>query len=219
MRTISPADLVCLNDLTATHPIAIDLVYADANHPRNIFKKAIYKPGAKFWLHRDLAGIVLRASQKLNAQFGYILELKDGLRTVEAQEAIWATDIMKAHPEWADLHLFARPGGGGHPRGMAVDVGVRDKNGNEIDMGVPFDYFSDDPAINPAARDFTGFPETILQNRRDLETAFVQAADERGLPLYPLPSEWWDFRFPKDIVTACAPIYDVDLPDDMKMTA
>jgi D-alanyl-D-alanine dipeptidase len=217
MKLIPPGDLVCMNDLAGREPVMIDLVYAQANHPENVFKTAIYHDCAKLWLHTDLAAITVKAAQHLKSSFGYTLVLKDGLRPVEAQAKVWETDIMKAHPEWAERHLFARPGMGGHPRGMAIDVSVLNADGSPVDMGVPFDYFSEDPDVNPAARDYTGFPANILKNRQDLESAFVMAAESLGLPLYPLHSEWWDFRFPKDIAHQYAPIYDADLPEQMRM--
>ncbi len=219
MKIISAQDLVCMNDHVGTSPIVIDLVYAHARHPRNIFGEAIYRPDARLWLHTDLARITLRAAEHLYRDFKYLLELKDGLRPVESQQKMQETPIVKAHPEWAQRAFLSLPGQGGHPRGMAVDVCVLDDTGTSIDMGVPFDFFSDDPETNPAGRDYMGFLPIILEQRRRLEQAFVRAASELNLPLYPLPSEWWDFRFPKDIVTAHAPIYDADLPPEMRMTA
>jgi len=217
MKPIPPGDLICMNDLTGCEPVTVDLVYARADHPENVFKTAIYHERARLWLHKDLAAITIETARRLNQHFGYTLVLKDGLRPVEAQAKVWETDIMKAHPEWAERHLFARPGMGGHPRGMAIDVSVLCADGSPVDMGVPFDYFSEDPDVNPAARDYTGFSESILQNRRDLETAFIAAAESLDLPLYPLYSEWWDFRFPKDIAQQFAPIYDADLPEHIRM--
>ncbi len=226
-RRIAAAELVALDDFTATHPIKIDLVYAQAGHPDNMFKTALYRPDAKMWGHRDLAAIVLAAARLCFAKTGWIFEIKDCLRTVEAQTLMRETPIVKAHPQWLEEpgRLLSPPGKGGHPRGMAVDVILVDGNGTEIDMGTRFDYLTEDRANNPAARNYTRFGDDearnqrILYHRRVLEESMMQAAAEAGHPLLPLPQEWWDFRFLPAYSSLFEPIYDADLPPEMRMTA
>ena len=220
-NSIKPADLICMNDYTDSAPLAIDLVYANADHPENIFKTALYRHDAKFWLHEMLAGIVLDVARMARHERGATLVLKDGLRPIEAQAAMQDTDIVKANPQWCSPgpeRLLSPPGNGGHPRGMAVDVTLVDEGGIEWDMGTAFDYLTTDPAVNPAARDYTAFADNVLENRAFLERLFLNAADKAGQAILPLPSEWWDFRLPHNISSQYAPLSDQDLPDDMKMT-
>ena len=73
-----------------------------------------------------------------------------------------------------------------HTTGGAVDVTLLDPSGAELDMGTPFDAFSDlartaafENASNPAVRD----------NRRLLCRAMTAAGFTN------LPSEWWHFDF------------------------
>lgn len=226
LTPIRPEDLVLLSDFEKTHPVRIDLVYAKPEHPHNIFKEAIYRKEAHLWGHRLFVPIVLRAAEICHEKSGYIFELKDILRTVEAQEKIVSTAIVRAHPEWLEEpRLFAPPGRGGHPRGMAADIVLVDGNGEELDMGTVFDYMTEDKRVNPAARDFTNFgrgeayDKMVLSNRRLLEDSMVEAAKELSLPLLPLPQEWWDFRFPYEYANTFAPVYDRDLPPGMRMTA
>ena len=214
MKKIDPADLVCMDNFTKVEPIAIDLVYAKPEHPQNMFRQAIYHDRAKLWLHKDLAAITIEAGRRLRQHFNYTLVLKDGLRTYEAQTAIWETEIMKAHPEWAEQNLFALPGQGAHPRGMAIDVSVVASNGQEVDMGTPFDHMD----AHTASRSCPDFDKQILQNRNDLENAFISAAIDLNLPLLPLPSEWWDFRMPTDLFSGHAHLTDAELPAEMRMT-
>jgi len=217
MRTINPADLVPMDIFVDKEPITIDLVYAQADHPRNIFGEAIYQPSARFWAHKDLALITLLAARLLNDQHGYKLKLKDCLRTVDAQAAMQKTNIVKAHPEWCvegPSRLLAPPGHGAHPRSMAIDVCVLNKNGQEVDMGTPFDHMDE-----TSARAYTDFPEPALTNRRVLEESFVKSAEILNMPFLPLPSEWWDFRFPPETYNQFSAISDSDLPPQMQLSS
>jgi len=219
MRKIAPTELVALDDFISTHPIKIDVVYAQPHHPDNMFKTKIYRPDAKMWGHRELVSIILAAAQICFKKTGWIFEIKDCLRTYEAQALMRETDIVKRNPQWLEEpgRLLSPPGAGGHPRGMAVDIILVDKNGDEIDMGTRFDYLTEDRANNPAARDYTRFSPVVLNNRKILEDAMMQAAAEAGRELLPLPQEWWDFRFPKSYSEQFEPIRDADLPPEMRM--
>lgn len=221
LKRIDAVELVALDDFTSTHPLKVDLVYAQAGHPDNMFKTAIYRPDAKMLGHKDLVDIILGAAQICFKKTGWIFEVKDCLRTVEAQELMRQTDIVKAHPQWLEEpgRLLSPPGKGGHPRGMAVDIVLVDLNGDEIDMGTPFDFLTEDRNNNPAARNYTAFSSEVLAHRRVLEDSMMQAAQEAGREVLPLPQEWWDFRFPKAYSELFAPICDADLPRELRMTA
>lgn len=220
LKKIDPDDLVPLNDFLTTHPLQVDLPYIRADHPENIFKTEIYRPTAKAWVHHDMAGIILRAAEISFAERACTFVIKDALRTVEAQEKMRNTEIVKANPHWLEepVRLLSPPGKGGHPRGMAVDVVLIDKTGKQVDMGTVFDYLSPDPHKNPAARNYPDFSSQILENRKFLENCMLRAAAEKGHALLPLPQEWWDFRFYPEYSNTFAPISDYDLPPDMRMT-
>ncbi len=218
MKNIDPETLVDMEH--AGRAIRVDLVYSNADHPENLFGQ-VYRKGAKLWLHPDLARIVTRAAADMHSRHGHVFVLKDGLRTVEAQQKMMDTPIVASNPHWivdGPDRLLSPPGMGGHPRAMAVDIVLEDAHGNEVPMGTRFDHLSTDPADNPAKRDYAHFAETILANRKLLENAMMRAADHCGLPLLPLPSEWWDFRFTAEYYSRYAPIYDSGLPAHMRMT-
>lgn len=220
LRVIRPADLVPLDDYLSSHPLRIDLVYAQEKHPHNMFGRAIYRSDARMWCHVELLPIILRAANLCHQRSGYIFELKDCLRTVEAQALMRDTDIVRANPQWLEEpnRLLSPPGRGGHPRGMAIDIILVTENGDVVDMGTPFDYFTRDRSINPAARDYRDFPPQVLDNRKLLEDCMMTAAAEEGHELLPLPQEWWDFRFPYAYSNLFEPISDAALPADMRMT-
>lgn len=221
MKKIAPHDLIAMDEFAGDIPLRIDLVYAKPQHPDNIFKSAIYHAGARLWLHRSLAAITMLAARNCYETSGFVFVLKDGLRTTDAQTAMQQTDIVKANPHWCKdgpNRLLSPPGKGGHPRGMAIDIVLETQDGQEIDMGTPFDYLTPDPANNPAHRDFTDLPEQALKNRGVLEYAMISAAQSLGHELLPLPSEWWDFRFPREIYDQYEPLSDNDLLPGQKMT-
>ena len=61
LKTIQPDDLLCMNDYAWEHPMAVELAYMrDSNL---LFGEQIYRTGAKLWLHKDLAKIVIAASR------------------------------------------------------------------------------------------------------------------------------------------------------------
>lgn len=221
LKKIFPGDLVDLAGFERRHPVKIDIVYAKPEHPDNIFKCGIYRPQAKMWAHREFAPIILRAADICFERHKYIFELKDCLRTMEAQDLMTKTDIVKANPQWLQEpnRLLSPPGKGGHPRGMAVDIILLTENGEQVDMGTSFDYLTTDRSNNPAARNYTGFSAEVLNNRKILENAMLEAAAEHGRELLPLPQEWWDFRFMPVYSNTFEPISDLSLPPEMRVTA
>lgn len=217
---VTADDLVALEDFCVSHPLRVDLVYAQAAHVDNMFGGAIYRAGARMLCHKKFLPVILDAALMCHAQSGLSFELKDCLRTVEAQEKMRETAIVKANPHWLEEpnRLLSPPGKGGHPRGMAIDIVLLDANGAEVDMGTRFDYLTPDPAYNPAARAFRDLPPEVLARRQLLEDCMMRAAAKHDLPLLPLPQEWWDFRFTPDLYNLYAPVSDADLPPELRMT-
>lgn len=216
MNKISPADLVPMDMFVGKEPIIVDLVYAKGDHPRNIFGEALYHGESRFWAHRDLALITLMTARTLNKDHGYSLELKDCLRTTDAQAAMGETQIVKDNPDWLEEpnRMVSPPGNGAHPRGMAIDVCVIDKDGQEIDLGTPFDDM-----VPEAYRSCDTLSEEIQKQRKILESAFMDSADKLDMEFLPLPAEWWDFRFPSSTYRQYEALSDHDLPPQMQMTS
>ena len=83
-----------MNHFIDHEPIEIDLVYADAAHPENIFGAALYRDGAQFWLHRELADIVLNLARLAQSERGAKLvdELIIGVTTNIAKSPMFDDD-------------------------------------------------------------------------------------------------------------------------------
>ncbi len=218
MKSIPHTDLVCLHDLPGDSGIIVDLAYARADN--FLFGERIYSPSARLTLHRFLAKIVMRAGALARERHGLTLVVYDGLRTIEAQERMLKTRRVRENPHWVDRkpRLLSRPGAGGHPRGMAVDVSLADPTGALLDMGTPFDFLAEDssPAKNPAHREHPQ-NERVSRNRAILDMLMRDAAREAGQPLLPLPQEWWDYRLLPDLYEQYAALSELDLPEPLRL--
>jgi D-alanyl-D-alanine dipeptidase len=169
-------------DVTRVAPgIRTDIRYATANNftgralPGYESARALMRPGAAQALGRVQAAL---GAEGL------------GLKVFDAYRPIRATQAMV---EWA-----GRTGNGwvleqgyvarfsGHNRGNTVDLTLVDlQTGRELDMGTPFDTFSE--AAHPA--NATG---AVLQNRMRLQRAMGAEGFQ------PYDKEWWHFRLPGD---------------------
>lgn len=220
MNIISSEDLVALNWFQDDFPIWVDLVYADAHHPENVFQTAFYNKQALMLAHIDLAAVTLLAASRLFESYGWKLALKDCLRPVEAQKHMGETALVKANPQWLEEPRFLSPPGmGGHPRGMAIDIAPINQAGQSIDMGTGFDAFynTTEASLNPAHRYYPHHVPQVVTDRARLEKAMTGAAADLGLPMLPLPQEWWDFRFPASYSQHFAPIDDSALPAHLQI--
>ncbi|NJN33673.1 MAG: M15 family metallopeptidase [Saprospiraceae bacterium] len=71
-----------------------------------------------------------------------------------------------------------------HTRGLAVDLTIVDKNGNELDMGTPFDSFSE-----KSHSDYQNLPKNVLENRKILRGVLDQVGFNG------IRTEWWHFAY------------------------
>jgi D-alanyl-D-alanine dipeptidase len=216
LQRIEPTDLVDMAVVTAGLSVRIEVSYARGDNL--LFGERIYREGAKLWLHQDLATVVVGAAQLAGAQ-DLRLVLYDGLRTSTAQAKMLEAQAVKDHQHWLEEpRLLSPPGAGAHPRGMAIDVSLETLDGALLNMGSAFDYLSDDPSptANIAHRDYA-HGDDVARNRARLDALMMDAAEQAGVELFPLPQEWWDFRLPAEIYGQYAPLADEDLPPAMRM--
>ena len=125
---------------------------------------------------------------------GYRLQVFDAYRPVRAvrQFVLWGiedTDVrMKPYfyPDLEKQELFQTgyiSKKSSHSRGSAVDLTLFDmKTGKEVDMGGPFDYFSE--LSHP---DYKGITEDQYRNRMLLQKTMVRNG------FLPYDCEWWHF--------------------------
>lgn len=112
--------------------VEIELAYATAN---NFIGKPVYRADAKAYLHPDAAAC-LQEAIRLAAQLGYRFKIFDVFRPSEAQWVLWN--------HTPDPDFLADPRRGSpHSRGVAVDLNLINANGAELEMGTPFDDFTE----------------------------------------------------------------------------
>lgn len=177
----SPAEAGLVDVASRIPGAVLDLRYATAD---NFTGKVLY-PSARCLLRREVADRLARAASRLEKQ-GYRLRIYDCYRPLSVQRAMW-----EASPRPG---FVGDPGRGGslHNRGAAVDVGLSDLEGAELEMPTPFDAFG--PKAHVDAKD--GIPPRA-RLRRDRLRAAMEA---EGFIVN--PREWWHYaardarRFP-----------------------
>lgn len=219
---VDPALLVPMDIFTDFLPVHVDVAYTQ-DFPKS-FCGVIYRPGARLWLHRDLAQVVVRAAVAAGKD-GLGLILYDGLRTTEAQGLMRETAIVRANPHWleGDTRMLSPPGRGAHPRGMAIDLTLCAPDGAALDMGTAFDAMPENgagpgPDTNKAHRETPHIGAAARGNRARLTAYMMDGAMRSAQFLMPLAQEWWDYRLMPMVYDRYAPLSDADLPAQMRMT-
>jgi D-alanyl-D-alanine dipeptidase len=171
------AELVDVTKLDPT--IRTEIRYATENNftgrrlPGYDVPLALLRPGA--------AEALARVNRQLAGQ-GLALKVFDGYRPIRATQAMvtWAHRTGNA---WV-LRQGYVASRSGHNRGATVDLTVvRLSDGGELDMGTPYDTFSEDAHTANA----TG---QVRANRAIL----LRAMEAEGWVNY--EKEWWHFRLP-----------------------
>ena len=140
------------------------------------------------------AARALKAVSNEAIVYGYRLKVFDAYRPAGAvrQFVLWGiedTDIrMKPYfyPDLNKTSLFEEgyiASKSGHSRGSTVDLTLLDmKTGKEVDMGSPFDLFSE--VSHP---DYRGITDEQYENRMFLRNAMIRHG------FVPIDCEWWHF--------------------------
>ena len=140
------------------------------------------------------AARALKAVSNAANVYGYRLKIFDAYRPAGAvrQFVLWGiedTDIrMKPYfyPDLDKTSLFEKgyiASKSGHSRGSTVDLTLLDmKTGKEVDMGSPFDLFSE--VSHP---DYRGITQEQYENRMFLQNTMVRNG------FVPIDCEWWHF--------------------------
>lgn len=163
--------LVLVKDFDSS--IVTDVKYATEN---NFTKKVLY-PFAKIYLRHAAAEQLAKVNDYLKKNYSIRIKIFDGYRPLSVQKFMWT--ILP------DERFVANPAKGSrHNRGAAVDLTLIDSTGKELDMGTPYDDFTD-----RAKPDYPDLPRQIKTNRQILKDAmnkfgFIQ-----------FETEWWHFDF------------------------
>ena len=120
-----------LVELKPNEELIINLTYATEN---NISGKKVYK-NHRCFIHED-AVPALNQVIELIKPFGMKLKVFDAYRPKAAQIKLWEC--------CPDPRYVADPEVGSvHNRGVAIDITLVDSNGQDVDMGTPFDDFTE----------------------------------------------------------------------------
>ena len=142
---------------------------------------------------KEAARALKAVSSKANVQ-GYRLKIFDTYRPASAVKhfVMWGIEDLDLrmkpyfYPELEKQELFAKgyiASQSSHSRGSTVDLTLLDMNtGKEVDMGGPFDLFSE--VSHP---DYTGITDQQYENRMLLQRAMVKNG------FVPIDCEWWHF--------------------------
>lgn len=168
-----------LVDVRSLEPaILVDLRYAT---PHN-FTGAVL-PGynaAKALLRREAAQALARVEARLRSE-GLGLRIWDAYRPVRATRAMVAWAERTGRTDLLDQEYIARRSR--HNLGVAVDLTLVDlATGRELDLGTPFDTFSE-------AAHTANAQGRVLRDRQIL----VRAMESEGFQNY--EKEWWHFSY------------------------
>jgi D-alanyl-D-alanine dipeptidase len=167
----SADSLVWLRDIDST--ILTDVRYATAN---NFTGKVLYKSD-KIYLRKVVAESLSVAHKYLMRNYALRIKVFDGYRPHSIQKLMW--EVMP------DERYVANPAKGSrHNRGAAVDLTLVDVTGKEIDMGTPYDDFSEKSHI-----DYKQFSTNVLTYREILRSTMKKFGFEA------MSYEWWHFDF------------------------
>ena len=144
-------------------------------------------------LTRDAARALKEAANRANVM-GYRLKIFDAYRPARAVRhfVLWGIEDLDQrmkpyfYPELEKQELFQKgyvASRSSHSRGSTVDLTLLDmKTGKELDMGSPFDYFSE--LSHPDCRAVTA---AQFENRMLLQKLMVDGG------FAPIDCEWWHF--------------------------
>ena len=144
-------------------------------------------------LTKEAARVLKEISNKLNVM-GYRIKVFDAYRPATAVRhfTLWGVDDLDLrmkpffYPDLEKQELFRKgyiASKSSHSRGSTIDLTLLDmKTGKEVDMGSPFDYFSE--VSHP---DYKGVAKEQYENRMFLQDMMVRGGFE------PYDCEWWHF--------------------------
>ena len=163
--------IVPLKSIDST--IVQDVRYATANN----FTKQVLYPSAKVFLRRIAAENLAKANEFLKYNHNLRIKIYDGFRPLFVQKIMW--QILP------DDRFVADPAKGSrHNRGAAVDITLIDAGGTELDMGTPYDDFTERASF--ASKDVS---DKAYKNRKLLRETMIQFG------FVPMETEWWHFDF------------------------
>ncbi|MEO6039995.1 MAG: D-alanyl-D-alanine dipeptidase [Saprospiraceae bacterium] len=157
---------------TLDRSLRLDIRYATTD---NFTKSKIYDC-PRCLLRPEAAAAIVEAHKVLQKK-GLGLKMFDCYRPRPYQQRLWN---KVPNPDY----VTPPAKGSMHSRGAAVDLTIVDAQGQELDMGTPYDFFG-----VAAHTDCTDLPAKVLANRRLLRET-LEAVGFKGIR-----TEWWHFSY------------------------
>lgn len=129
------------------------------------------------FVHQDLIAPLQKVQEELATE-GLGLKIYDGYRPLSVQAKMW--EILPDERYVSDPNKSK----GRHTRGVAVDITLVDRFGNELKMPTPFDDFT-----KKAHRFSNAWSEEERRNSSKLQAIMVKNG------FVPFPFEWWHYDF------------------------
>lgn len=171
-KIILISDTTFVNLKNYSPDFVYDMKYATTN---NFLKAKVYDC-AECFLRLKTVNALIKAN-KSSIKQGYKIKIFDCYRPLDIQKKMWK---IVSNPEYV-----ANPSKGSiHNRGGAVDITLVDSNGNDLEMGTPFDFFGKE-----ASHNYTDLSQKIKENRLFLKTIMSEANFNS------FDSEWWHYNF------------------------
>jgi D-alanyl-D-alanine dipeptidase len=161
-------------ELVTLADFVIDMKYATSD---NFVKEPMYDCG-RCLLRYEAAKALLSAHTQAK-KHGYRIKVFDGYRPLHIQKRMW-----DAFPNPTYVANPYSGIGSIHNRGGAVDMTLIDANGQELNMGTPYDFFG-----KAAHQDYFDLPEEVLKNRELLRTIMQNAG------FMAIRTEWWHYSY------------------------
>lgn len=174
-----------LVDIQAYIPgIKVDLKYSTKE---NFVKLDVYGELTRCYLREEAAKKLKMAQALLQSEHpGWSMVVFDGVRPHHVQKIMW--DSLNI--PFKRNYLAPPWEGSVHNYGCAVDLSIVDENGQELDMGTPFDYFGKEaqPQLEGMMLAQGKLDSSQVANRKILRRIMKQAG------FHDIQTEWWHFN-------------------------
>ena len=163
--------------------VRLDLRYASQ---RNLCGRDLYGGEREAWLHQEAWDGLCVAGQRLRQTSpGWRLRIYDAIRPVSVQVQLYAQ--VMGSPQQA---YVADPAQGSvHNYGFALDLGLEDADGQELDLGTAFDSF--DPLAQPQLEQAFLAQGQLSAEALALRRRLAEVMRAGGFRQHPM--EWWHF--------------------------
>ncbi len=165
------SDTTFVNLKSVSKEFIVDMKYASED---NFMKQIVYDCGDCYLRLKTIKKLI-----EVNTEFlkeGYRIKIFDCYRPLDIQKKMW--DIVPNADYVADPKR-----GSVHNRGGAVDITLVDKDGKELDMGTPFDFFGEE-----ASHHFQNLSDEVKKNRLFLKEMMLKHNFKS------FDSEWWHYN-------------------------